>query len=572
MAKTNWSAACLAALILGCSGDITDSSGTPAPGVGSDGSPIPSGTLPAVNDPNAPSLMDLPTPGPQAGLDGAGPYPLSRLTRTEYVNTIRDLTDGRVLIDQERLPADALGSSGFTTDVPVSQVELDQLYRAAELAAPEVYANLNQRSPCDEAVTGEAECAAQYVSYAGLRIFRRPVQASEVETLAAHYEHLKTTVGLAHGEALRVVTLTMLLSPNFLYRSEIGHDAPEVEGRLVRFNDFELASRLSYFLWRSMPDEVLFTAAGAGQLESAEQVAAQARRMLDDERARDSVFSFVSQWMGIDDISTEQKDNGLFPEFTGQLANDLGEETRRFVDYVVFEGDGTLNTLLNANFSFANARVAAFYGIEGVSGEEFVRVELPSERAGLFTHGSFLASSSLPSGTSPPRRAKTIMEHVACLPVPPPPAGLMVTPPLPTEGKQTREVFEEHAIDPQCAGCHQVMDPIGFAFEGFDASGATREEELGRPIDSSGSVAGVGDFQNASELMNLLAGRPETGTCSTKYWLRFMLNRVETPEEEPSMTAVVNQFAASGYNIPELLIAITTSPTFRFRTRAEGEL
>src|SRR5262249_39599653 len=146
-----------------------------------------------------------------------------------------------------------------------------------------------------------------------------------------------------------------------------------------------------------------------------------------------------------------------------------------------------------------------------------------------------LASTGLPNGTSPPRRAKAILDHVACLPVSPPPANLMVTVPPPEDGKQTREIFEQHSTDPQCRGCHAALDPIGFAFEAFDAAGAHRTQEAGRPIDTTGNLAGIGSFQDAAGLMRLLAGRDDVGACSTRSWFRFLLNRVETDEEQSSL-------------------------------------
>ena len=211
------------------------------------------------------------------------------------------------------------------------------------------------------------------------------------------------------------------------------------------------------------------------------------------------------------------------------------------------------------------------YGISGVTGDAFVRVTLPPERAGLFTQGSFLASTGLPNGTSPPRRARAIMDHVACLPIAPPPANLMITVPPPEDGKQTREIFAQHSTDPQCRGCHSFLDPIGFAFENFDATGAHRTEEAGRAIDSSGKLPDIGSFQNAGELMRLLAGRDDVGACSTQSWFRFLLNRVETAEEQTSLDVAALRFKESSFDIKKLLVAITSTKSFLYRTRLPGE-
>jgi hypothetical protein len=504
-------------------------------------------------------------------LDGAGPYPLARLTRAEYVNTLRDLSDGQVKVSQDDLPADAKGASGFTSDVTLSQVELDQLLGVAMSSAQVLSQRLQARYVCDTSGGKEEACARDFATRAGAQVYRRPLDDLEVSALVDQYRSVRTSLASTHDDALRVVTETMLMSPSFLYRWELGYETAKTEGNLVRFNDFETASRLSFFLWKSMPDDELFRAAGAGELANADHVAAQAARMLADPKAGDAIDTFFSQWAGITNIAKAQKDSTKFPSFTPQLAQDLGEETRQFVRHVIFEGDATLTTLLKADFSYVNGRVAQLYGISGVTGDAFVRVTLPPERAGLFTQGSFLASTGLPNGTSPPRRAKAIMDHVACIPISPPPPNLMVTVPPPEDGKTTREIFAEHSTSPQCHACHASLDPIGFAFEAFDASGAHRTTEAGQPVDASGKIDGIGSFADAGGLMRLLAGRDDVGACSTRSWFRFLLNRVETEQEQTSLDGASAAFKKAGFDIKKLLVAITTSKSFLYRTRLEGE-
>jgi hypothetical protein len=487
------------------------------------------------------------------------------------VNTLRDLSGGAVEVNPDDLPTDAQGASGFTTDVTLSQVEVDQLLGVAMAAAPALSQKLTSRFSCDATGDQEEACALDFAKRAGQVMYRRPVDDQEAAALVDQYQTARTTLGATHDDALRIVTETMLMSPSFLYRWELGYADANIEGNLIRFNDFEVASRLSYFLWKSMPDDELFRAAGAGELRTADSVAAQATRMISDPKAGDAIDTFFAQWIGITTIAKAQKDTTKFPTFTPQLASDLGEETRQFVRHVLFEGDGTLTTLLNADFSYVNERVAKLYGLSGVTGEDFVRIALPPERAGLFTQGSFLASTGLPNGTSPPRRAKAIMANVACLPISPPPPNLMVTVPPPEDGKQTREIFEEHSTNPQCRACHNSLDPIGFAFEDFDAAGAFRTEEAGRPVNTSGTLAGIGSFKDAAALMHILAGSDGVGTCSTQSWFRFMLNRVETEEEQPSLDAAGKQFKTSGYEVKQLLVAITTTKSFLYRTRLQGE-
>jgi hypothetical protein len=543
----------LVAAVASCTGSIGDA-------------PTPLGAHAGRQGTTVPPPVD-----PSQGLDGAGPYPLARLTRPEYVNTLRDLSNGQVQVAPDDLPADAKGTSGFTSDVTVSQVEVDQLLGAALTSAPGVLKGLQARFPCDAATKGEDVCAADFVNKAGQHVYRRPLDSVESNALVAQYKSARADLGDSYDDALRVLTETMLMSPSFLYRWELGYASPQVDGSLVRFNGYEVASRLSYFLWKSMPDAELFRAAGAGELSDADHVGQQAARMLADPKAGDAVDTFYSQWIGIANIAKAQKDPTLFPYFNAQLAQDLGEETRQFVRHVLFEGDGTLTALLNADYTYANERVAKLYGVSGVTGDTFVRITLPRERAGLFTQASFLASTGLPNGTSPPRRAKAIMDHVACIPISPPPANLMVTVPPPEDGKQTREVFQEHSTSPACRGCHSQLDPIGFAFEDFDAAGAYRTEEAGRPIDASGKIDGIGTFHDGADFMRLLAGRDDVGACSTRSWFRFMLNRVETSEEQGSLDAAGARFKESGFDVRKLLVSIATTKAFLYRTHLEGE-
>jgi hypothetical protein len=512
-----------------------------------------------------------PSVDPNQGLDGAGPYPLARLTRPEYVNTLRDLSSGQVQVAPDDLPADAKGTSGFTSDVTVSQVEVDQLLGVALASAPGVLKGLRAQFPCDASTKSEDLCAADFVNRAGQLVYRRPLDSVESTALVAQYKSARTDLGDSYDDALRVLTETMLMSPSFLYRWELGYASPQVEASLVRFNGYEVASRLSYFLWKSMPDAELFRAAGAGELGDVDRVGQQAARMLADPKAGDAVDTFYSQWIGIANIAKAQKDPTLFPYFDAQLAQDLGEETRQFVRHVLFEGEGTLTALLNADYTYVNERVAKLYGVSGVTGDAFVRITLPPERAGLFTQASFLASTGLPNGTSPPRRAKAIMDHVACIPISPPPANLMVTVPPPEDGKQTREIFQEHSTSPACRGCHSQLDPIGFAFEDFDAAGAYRTQEAGRPIDASGNIDGIGTFHDGAGLMRLLAGRDDVGACSTRSWFRFMLNRVETSEEQGSLDTAGARFKESGFDVRKLLVSIATTKAFLYRTHLQGE-
>ena len=290
----------IALLVCGCTGTIGDSrdSNEIAKGGASSSTKVP------------------PEVGVTQGLDGAGPYPLARLTRAEYVNTLRDLSDGLIKVNPDDLPTDAKGVSGFTSDVTLSQVEVDQLLGVAMASAQGLSQKLQSHYACDVSGGKEEACALDFAKRAGQLVYRRPLDDQETSALLDQYKSARTALGYAHADAIKVVTETMLMSPSFLYRWELGYGTAKTEGTLVRFDDFELASRLSYFLWKSMPDAELFRAATAGELSSTDHVTAQAARLLADPKAGDAIDTFFSQWIGIANIAKAQKDITKFPSFT----------------------------------------------------------------------------------------------------------------------------------------------------------------------------------------------------------------------------------------------------------------
>jgi hypothetical protein len=363
----------------------------------------------------------------------------------------------------------------------------------------------------------------------------------------------------------------VLQSPHFHYRAELGPVAAAAPaGASVPLDQHALASRMSYFLWSSMPDERLFALADAGALATPAQIAAEAERMVFDRRARDTVRSFHDQWLGLSRLAAIQKDPKLLPTFRETL-DAMGTETRMFIDHVFTAGGGSLDLLLGADFTFANEKLAKHYGIPDVVGKEFRRVRLdPADRLGVFTQGAFLAIHSPPNGTSPVRRGKVILEHLLCAPPPPPPNALDIKPPEPDPKLQTREQFEEHVLDVGCAGCHRQMDGIGFAFEAYDTFGRRRTEEAGRPLDTSAKLPSVDgralEIPHAAGLMKALSTSEQARRCVARHWMRFALGRLETPAEEPSLDAAYREFAASRHDLRRLMVAITKTPAFRHRT------
>jgi hypothetical protein len=357
----------------------------------------------------------------------------------------------------------------------------------------------------------------------------------------------------------------MLASPSFLYRLEAdlpGANPSDVTAVLP----YELATRLSYFLWNSMPDDELFAEAEAGGLSTPGGVEAQARRMLQDPRARDAVASFHAQWIGID-VPADQisKDASVFPAFDTSLMVAMQQETAAFAQHVVLDGDGLLPTLLTASFSFLNGPLAALYGVGGVEGEALVKTELdPSQRSGLFTHGSFLTVKSHAKVNSITHRGLTVRRRVLCQEMPPPPPDVDVTLPEDVEGT-LRDKLLAITSAPECSACHVLMDPIGFGFENYDAIGQWRTQESGYPIDASGEVLEAedasGPYVGSLELTEQLAQSTHVAQCVTTQWFQYAIGQTGTASE----ACAVEAFEASGRNVRELLVAITLSSAFRYR-------
>ena len=502
--------------------------------------------------------------GPLCQQASAPVSPLRRLTRLEYDHTVRDLLGDTSRPARDFAPDENL--LGFAVGEAVSPLLAEQYIEASESLASTAVARLDQLLPCDPTTVGEDACAQEFIRTFGLRAYRRPLVADEVSRHTMLYTSSRAQYGF--NTAIAMVTQAMLQSPYFLYRAEFA--VPGSERSIVPLDNYEMASRLSYFLWSTMPDDVLFAAAAAAELDSREEVAAQARRMLDDPLAADAIGSFFDQWLELGSIDRLTKDPAVYPEFDDALRSAMHEETLRFSRYVVLNGDGSLETLLTGSFSFVNGPLASLYGLSGVSGSDFMMVpNNASERAGLLTHASILATHAKANQTSPIHRGKFIRERFFCQSLPPPPPGLAVVAPDPDPSLSTRQRFAAHSQDPSCAGCHRLMDPIGFGFENYDGIGRFRTMEGSVPVDNSGEILrpdGSSDtFHGAVELAHQLVDNPQVQDCVTTQWFRFALGHIESDDDVCSRQSVNATFEATGYNIRELLVALASSDAFRYR-------
>jgi len=547
----NFIALLAAASMLGCTGAI----GSGGPGQGPGGSDV-------VNDNIAKSLCVVDTP-------------IRRLTRFEYNNTVRDLlgdttSPANVLPPEEEVAGFNNQAAALTT----SDLLIEQYMKVAEDVAVRAVQNLGALIPgCDPGVDGADSCATQFIDDFGMRAFRRPLTLTESTRYKGLFDSAVEDPDLGRFEdGIQMVIEAVLQSPSFLYRAELGEETP-VEGDIVPFTSWEMATKLSYMLWNTMPDEELFAAAAADELRTKEQVEAQARRMVNDDKARDLIRNFHTQWLQLSHLDSVAKDTGVYPEFRSSLRGLWKEEIQRFVEHVILEDDGSLDTLLTADFSFVNEELASFYGedvLDSVSGDAFQKVQLdPERRAGLLSSAGLMATHANLNQSSPVFRGKFVREQLMCDTLPLPPNDLVIEPPELDPTKTTKEQFEEIGNNPACSGCHSLMNPIGFIFENYDGIGQWRDEQNGKPIDAVGEVVLTddidGSYEGAVELAQALAASEQVRECVASQWFRFGYNRTVTQEDRCSMDQLEESFAASGYDIKELLVGLTQTNAFLFR-------
>lgn len=502
--------------------------------------------------------------------------PLRRMTRFEYNNTVRDLL-GDTTRPADRLPPEeeVKGFNNQAAALTVSDLLAEQYMKVAEDVATRATTDVSKLVPgCDPATDGEDACATELIVTFGAKAFRRPLTADEQARFLALFDLALADPDMGtFAVGIELVLEAMLQSPYFLYRPEFGGANPLLAD-VVRLDDWEVASKLSYMLWNTMPDDELFAAAEAGELRTKTQIEAQARRMLKDDRARDAIWNFHQQWLGITHIDSLTKDTSVYPEFSEAVTPLWQEELRQFTESVVVDGDGKLSTLLTAPYSYMNADLAALYGEDVVgtppAGAEFEKVSLdPSRRAGLLTQGAVMATLAKGNRTSPVYRGKFVREQLLCEALPLPPANLVIVPPDLDPNKTTREQFEEIGANPDCSSCHSLMNPIGFGFEHYDAMGLWRDTQNDKPIDATGEIIGSDDvdgkFDGAVQLADQLVGSEEVAHCVASQWFRFSYNRTVTAEDQCNVDAINEAFAASDYDIRELLVALTQTDTFLYR-------
>ncbi|MGF1466141.1 MAG: DUF1592 domain-containing protein [Sandaracinaceae bacterium] len=544
----------LSAVAAGCVGDLGGGSGPVRP-------PGAGGALWACRDTSGIAL---------------GSAPVRRLTNRELENTLNDLF-GVPLPELPEQPPDAVREGTFEndavalgpSDLRVARWEQTAMTLGEHVASsPEAW---DRVVPCARGAVDGA-CGRELIRTFGARALRRPLTMAEEDRYAAFFDAQQAAVDAEAAVQLTVAAL--LQAPQLMYRLEL--PAEGAPAGHVELTSYEVASRLSYFLWESMPDDELFRAAHADELRSEEGIRRQAERMLNDERARATVRNLARQWLHLDRVLGEEKDPAAFPAWSYPVRAAALEESERLVASVVFHPDPsrrTLRELLTTAEATVSPELAALYGIDG-SGA----VTLPaSERAGILTRVAFLAGQAHEANGSPPLRGVALMERLLCEPRGTPPANADVTPPQNEQGeppRTNRELFAARTAPSACQTCHERIDGFGFGFEHYDATGAYRTTDAGFPVDATGIVTGTdnnGAYDGAVELQARLADSVTVHQCVAQQWFRYAYGRGAEAPERCHLERIQQRFVDSGGDLRDLLVALVTAPEFRLRPPTSPE-
>jgi hypothetical protein len=517
---------------------------------------------------DGPSAAQCAEQGPLVGMTG-----LRLLTGYEYDNTVRDLLGDATRPSLAFPPENqttAFENSWLDHRVGDARVYMDV---AEDVAARAVSERISTLLPCDPLVVGEAACGHAFVDEFLPKAFRRPIEPAERTAFiglfdSAHAEH-------GFSEAVSLVVQGVLQSPQFLYRIEAVPD-DALPGDVLPVTGHEMASRLSYFLTASMPDAELMAAAGDGGLATAADVEAQARRLLATEGGRQTVREFHRQWLDLTGLSSVSKDPALFDTLPEGVGPAWQASVEQFTEHVFFEGSGTLEELMSSDVAFLPPELQALYA-EGPADPVTGAVVLSGERAGVLTQPGLMALLAYPNQSSPVARGVFVRERMLCQHLPPPPNDVVIEPPDPDPNATTRERFAQHTADDACSGCHQLIDPLGFGFEHYDAIGRFRTDENGLAVDASGTLSGiadasqVGDYEGAVELADKLLASTDFQECVAHQWTTFALGREPGEDDACAMEGIRQSFADSGGDLRELLVSIATSDSFRFRVVDGGD-
>lgn len=492
---------------------------------------------------------------------------VARLTHGQYDSTIG------ALLGVTDKPAGSFApdaAEGYSFDNGINlrvDGRLGPQYRyAAEELAEKVAADAGFVARIVACTEQAAGCSDQLIAELGKRAFRRPLTAAEQTRFATLFARGAELVGSGNAfrDGVRLLVEALLQSPQFLYRSELS-DVRGSDG-LIQLDSWEMAARLSYFLWGSMPDQTLFDAAAAGSLASPEAVATAAQRLLADPKARASLTSFHAQALRFARFQKVAPDKSKYPNAPADMAVKIRNAAELFVQDVVFDGQGGISELLNAPFAYADSGLATIYG-KSLPGAGFQKLTFaPGERAGYLMQAGFLASNAYAIRTDPIHRGLFVQRDLLCRTIPDPPPGASMTPLPPTSDtiKTTRDQIEVLTAPAGCIGCHTMINAPGFAFEAYDAIGALRQTDNMAPIDTTGTTTIDNQpvsFQNAVELSQALSQSAEARACYVGKWLEYAYGRSKLAGDAAAQAAL----SQAPQSTLQLVAQVTTTSGFRFR-------
>lgn len=495
---------------------------------------------------------------------------IRRLTHSQYNNTVRDLL-GDSTQPASRFPKEDFvrGFKNQAEGQNISPLQAEAYSKAAERLASAAFRGGDHLGLFANTPVGldDRACAEDFVRRFGLKAFRRPLTDHEVASYTGLLleDAQRSQDFLAGG---RIVVETMLQSPHFLFRVERGPNS--------QYAVFELVSRLSYFIWDTMPDESLLQMAAAGEIATPEQVRELALQMLDDPRSRTSMNEFLAQWFRFDRVLEATRDGRQFRQFNSEVAAAMVEETTRLFDYLVWQ-DRNFMEFYSANYTFLNSDLATIYDLPAPA-EEFAKVYYPenSGRAGVLGHGSFLVATSKPAETSPTERGLFIRNHILSQEVPAPPPGVTTTLPEITEDKPmtNRQRLEIHLNSAACSSCHRLIDPIGLGFEQYDpigsfaekmsVPGSDRDEPIELELDTTARIQGIdnSEFSTPKQLGKILAESEVSQKAVVKQLFRYAFGREETADDADIIDRMLRDFREADFRFRELIVSLVTSELF----------
>lgn len=497
-------------------------------------------------------------PGASSALSGPS---LRLLTSSQYRATLASLFPfaGELGLEiEEDVTFNGLRAIG-ASNVALSAKATEAYQAAALKLAARAFADVAAATAFTGCNVAESACAAGFIADFGRRAFRRSLSAEEQSRFLSIYQ--AGVQKLSDGSSgLRYAVRAMLGSPHFLYRAELG--APSSGPTPRRLSDAEAASKLAYLLSNAPPDAELLRLAESGALQAPGAFAAQAARLLAASSLSQGMENLFDDYLNLGSLASLEKLPSAFPDFTPTLALAMREETLLGLSGAV-ASQADFRSVFNSPKTFVDAELAKLYGVPGVSGSSFVEVELPaaSGRRGLLGQAALLSINAHASTSSPTLRGKFVRQTLLCQGIPAPPPNVDTTLPDASEAATARERFTVHRTDPNCAGCHQLMDPIGLGLENFDAIGQYRQSENGQNIDASGELDGT-SFRDPAELADALAQHPELPECLSRTVFRYAWGRLESEADEPFVKALTTAFMADQYRLTGLLKAAVLAPEF----------